>query len=496
MEPVFHRPVLPSNGGSPACLSPAVALESKLICWLVPVILVFTTWAWGGMKPGLYAVSTILSAVLLGLVLTAFFQTRQSFLWRDPVFAAGLLFLAYLSLQWWNSGRVLYFDAGWAQWKHAPPPFPGLPSGFVRSETAQMIAWFFPPWVLALALRSPFLGGHARRMILRIVVWSGGLLALLGVVQFAAGLKAPFAAGDGASPFFASFGYTNHAAAFFLMIAALAAGQLYREMVRVDRPVSGPLAVSLGLALVLCLAGVNLSLSRAGVILSWGFAFFAAGFVLWRGWPVLSKVRRVKHVAASAGLLVALVLIVAGLADTAILGEFGIGSRAADGSRPGGALNLSMGGREKLRALGWRVWSEAPLFGVGGWGFRHRAAFQLSPEAWDLLKRKGWANVHCDPLQYAAEFGLVGSAFGLAALAGLLVPAFRAIRLGGSLMVLGGAGLALVAALSLIDIPFRCPAILMTWTSILAALPSASYPSRFRIGHPSASCFLVSKELP
>jgi hypothetical protein len=448
------------------------------------------------MKPVLYDVSMILSTVLLGLVLTAFFQTRQLFLWRDPVFAAGLLFLAYLSLQWWNSGRILYFDAGWSQWRHAPPPVPGLPSGFVRSETAQMIAWFFPPWVLALALRSPFVGGQARRTILRIIVWSGGLLALLGVVQFAAGVKAPFAAGNSASPFFASFGYTNHAAAFFLMIAALAAGQLYRETVRVDRPVSRPLAVSLVLALVLCLVGVNLSLSRAGVILSWVFAFFAAGFVLWYGWPVLSKARRVKYAAAAAGLLLALALGVAGMADAAILGEFGIGSRAAGDSRPPGALNLSMGGREKLRALGWRVWSEAPLFGVGGWGFRHRAAFQLSPEAWDLLKRKGWANVHCDPLQYAAEFGLIGSAFGLTALAGLLVPAFRAMRRGGSLMVLGGAGLALVAALSLIDIPFRCPAILMTWTSILAALPFSDGRSHVRIGPPSAPCFPVSKELP
>jgi hypothetical protein len=42
------------------------------------------------------------------------------------------------------------------------------------------------------------------------------------------------------------------------------------------------------------------------------------------------------------------------------------------------------------------------------------------------------------------------------------------------LWVMGVIGLSLVLVFSLIDLPFRCPAILCTWVVILAALPRAT----------------------
>ncbi len=453
-----------------------VSYGTRSVFWLAAGVLVFTPWAWAGMKPAALSASVWLAAFLLASLLVGSIRASGRAVWRDPLFVTGLSFLAYLTIQWWNSGRLLYFDAGWQRWEHTAPFRPGWPSGFDRAETGQMLAWFFPPWCVALALRSTLLSARRIAAILRVIVWSAGLLALVGIGQYAAGAKALYGVTPLVCPFFASFPYANHAAAFFLMMAALATGLLFHEAFRLDRPVSLLLSASFAASLALCLAGANLSLSRAGVLLAWVFAFFAAGFALWNGWRFLPKARRVKQAAAAGGLLAATALAVAEMGDTAILREFGLAGRdaAASQATAAGSLNLSMGGRSRLRELGWRVWREAPWFGVGGWGFKHRSAFHLPALEWKLLSIKGWANVHCDSLQFLAEFGLVGTLLGLSVLACLLVPLARASGWSCNFLVMGLAGLGMVAGLSLIDIPFRCPAILVTWTGILAALPRAA----------------------
>lgn len=74
-------------------------------------------------------------------------------------------------------------------------------------------------------------------------------------------------------------------------------------------------------------------------------------------------------------------------------------------------------------------------------------------------------------MQFLLEFGIAGCALLAAALAALLAPLFRKTVARGAVLALTGAGLALVVAFSLIDLPFRCPAILWTWVTVLAALP-------------------------
>ena len=74
------------------------------------------------------------------------------------------------------------------------------------------------------------------------------------------------------------------------------------------------------------------------------------------------------------------------------------------------------------------------------------------------------------------EFGLAGSGLMLLALGALLAPLFRTGVRRGALFTFVGLGLAAVFAFSWIDLPFRCPAILWTWTALLAALPK--WPSR------------------
>jgi hypothetical protein len=101
----------------------------------------------------------------------------------------------------------------------------------------------------------------------------------------------------------------------------------------------------------------------------------------------------------------------------------------------------------------------------------------LAPEAeWKpVVEKDGAANVHCDPLQFLAEFGALGFGLGLLGALGILAaPLFRAAHRHSVLFILSVTGLLLVCTFSLIDLPFRCPAILCAWTVILAGLPKVA----------------------
>jgi O-antigen ligase len=98
-----------------------------------------------------------------------------------------------------------------------------------------------------------------------------------------------------------------------------------------------------------------------------------------------------------------------------------------------------------------------------------------------LAQSAGKANVHCDLLQFLTEFGIVGFGFMLAAVTTLILSLFplpKGVRVLSSrrdpLLIMGVIGLSLVVVFSLIDLPFRCPAILCTWVLILAALPKVT----------------------
>jgi O-antigen ligase len=102
----------------------------------------------------------------------------------------------------------------------------------------------------------------------------------------------------------------------------------------------------------------------------------------------------------------------------------------------------------------------------------------MPPRKWEW-GLQGAANAHNDPAQFLAEFGLVGFVALAAILLGLggelLRSAGRAAKQGFSwrhdpLWVMGLAGLSITLAHSLIDLPFRCPAILYTWIVFAAVL--------------------------
>ena len=403
---------------------------------------------------------------------------------RDPVFVLGLLFLVYLAVQWLNAGRTQYFDVGHQRWTYTDPPWRNWPSAFAREDAAQMLAWFFPVWAIALAIRSRLLDRHDLRRLLTFLAGNAGVLAVFGLVQFASGTRSIYWSQPLSGHFFASFAYGNHAGPFFVLAGGLALGLLCREAFDVrGRPADdssglrlrhpGRVAFLLPIALM-CGVGANMGFSRAGILLSAALGIFAASYLWIRAWSLLRPAGRLNLAALSLGVLGTLYFLVAGFGEVGIRKEFTL--RPADPETLRTAwdrIDLELGRRPRFARAALAIWREHPWFGVGGWGYKYLVASHVPEEFWPALERRGWANVHCDALQFLAEFGLVGAGLLFAALGVLVRDVVRTCRCRqNAFCVLGAASLLSTLAFSCIDIPFRCPAILYTWVALLAAMPA------------------------
>lgn len=464
---------------------------------LLGFLLAYTTWAWAGLRPSYHRVGLATA----GILMVATFAEGRAGVWRvvrrDPVFYLGLAFLGYLAIQWLNAGREQYFDVGYQRWAYTDPPWPGWPSSFARADAAQMLAWFFPAWAIAVVVRSRLLDRRALRGLLTFVACSAGLLAVFGLVQFASGTTSIYWTQPLSGHFFASFAYGNHVGPYFVLAGGLASGLLFREIFDLrsshdDSPTAmrfqHPWRVAvLVLVALLCGVGASMGFSRAGVILAAVLGVFSAGYLWKRAWHLLPPAGRLNLAALSLGFLGILYFLVAGFGEHGIRKEFML--RPVDPETVHAIwdrIDSELGSRPRFALAAAKIWREHPWFGVGGWGYKYLVAGHVPEKYWPALEKRGWANVHVDLLQFLVEFGVAGTGLLLAALALLIrdVFALRWCR-HDAFCVMGTAGLAMVMLFSFIDIPFRCPAILYTWVALLAALPAVG--RAHLAGNPAAS---------
>ncbi|MCU0856921.1 MAG: O-antigen ligase family protein [Pontiellaceae bacterium] len=461
-----------------------LSTENRLIC-LVGSFLVAAAWFFSGLRTRFLPFFGIAAGILF--ILTLFdirvpkhdSHTRDVRVWwvMDLFFWFGLMFLLYLGIQWWNAGRALYYDVEFHRWTYAAPRYPGWPWAFTRQESLEMVYWFFPAWVLGLAMRVPCLTRQGIMQMGRWLSYSGGALATFGLIQYVSGTKSIFWVIPFDGEFFSSFPYSNHAAAYFVLVGGVTAGFFFREVFQPLRERARGRALALGTALVLCLMGANLSLSRTGIVLAWLLAAFIAGYGILRGWRLLRPSARLIWVAATLATFITLYFAVASFGLEDIRREFSVERRSLHSLMPAlQTINTDLAARPMQCKAGWSVFKADPLFGVGGWGFRYLAAFHVPPEHIKELQYSvaGWANVHCDPIQFLAEFGLAGCGLMVLALGTLIAPCLRRRIRRGAVFTLSFTGLILVLGFSLIDLPFRCPAILWTWVAVIAALPKCA----------------------
>ena len=431
----------------------------RVFCENVPVALVFLTiagfsWIFGGASaPHLLPVMPWLWALALETLL--FFPQRRTGeslpdarrrVWRglahDPVAYLTLSFLVVLIMPLFNCGLCAICDypkilAG----ADPAPPIPFSPFCVNTREHLGVVVWFVPSLTALLAVRHA-LARHGCRLLVHALVWNGALLATLGFLQQSTGAKAPFWL-DIPNPvqYFSSFGYPNMAGAFFVALFAVAAG-LWQDNVRRDvlrhhtrnqkkkgdeEKETTPGAKYhpqwikthyLLLPTALCFFAALATLSRAAILLAFsilGFWFLYLCLSLFTSRKNLTRVKL--HFGMLVGIVLTVVLVAVFAPDDFV--------KEVSTVSPTAVADRVTGKAQYHSRVATDIFKAHPLFGVGGWGYKHFCLEFMTDEDRRQLQTVGGVNVHNDYLQFLCEHGAVGAGLLLMIVLLLFVPIFK-----------------------------------------------------------------------
>lgn len=431
----------------------------------VSILLVVTTWAFGGQSPWARQFIAWWGTLGIALFVVVAIQRRRPgelspalrLLW--PLW----LFDALVIASCFNPGfRELTGDNGVVLVQGDPVRW--LPTAAVPRLAAREL-WQLNGLVLSTA--SLFLVLRRRSQIRGLLFFIAGnavALAIFGTFQQLARSDGLWF-GSVRSPndhFFATFIYHNHWGAFALMNIAVCVALLfhhYRDGHQRDTLHS---PVPLGAVLTFLLAiSIPLSTSRSCTVLGAGFLAGALGHLL----VVVARERR-----GLAGRRIAGILCAVGLAVAAIgfLGRHVIAQRLHLTSTQLTRLaeEGTLTSRWVLYGDTWRMAAEKPWF---GWGLESYGRVfplfntQRPVEAW--FPTPVYREAHNDWLQALAEVGFVGTALlVLQVLVPLRVVAWRRVNSVVPYYLL--AGLGFIALYAWLEFPFANPAVVLTFCAL------------------------------
>jgi len=432
-------------------------LQHNLVAFLVALVTCSYAWVWGGTRSA-YVLSVTPWVWALLLEGMFFFPQRRENettpearlrVWRDvcrdPLAWTILAFLILLLIPFLNTALCPVCDAEALSNGAKPGPIvPFLPFCTNRYEHLNVFLWFAPVLTAVLAVRHSLVRS-GRRVVIQLVVCSATALALFGFLEIATGAEAPY----WCEPlpyqgvFFATFGYANMGADYFMATTLLALA-LWRARLDETRPYGGgrthgPRRGRVGLptalresfvrhwpllpAFVLTAATLS-TLSRAGILLVTCGAALLLTHALVSHFARLDRLGRVR---AGASFLLSFVLL-----TVAVMSFMPNEVRKEVGTVGTSEVLDRMTGRTEYHAdVALRLLKEHPLFGCGGWGYRHYCVPLLSERERELLKyvwTRGGANVHNDSLQFMVEHGILGYALLVFVVILLLVPTASAWR--------------------------------------------------------------------
>jgi len=454
----------------------------------------FLTWVHGGTRSDLLRSVPWLVFLILNVLIVLPPQRKGETLsearlrvWRgmarDPVLYIGLALTTLLLVQWVNDGRELVRNAASGVYEFAPPPRLWIPFSIHSDESFQQLGYWFPPAFMAVLAVRHGVRRSGRRLLLLALVWGGALLSAFGWIQWLSGTKSLFWMTPLPAHFFASFGYPNHAGALFTLLFAISGGLWFQATMDPDDKYKAKVLL---IPTVLNATGAFGSASRAAMILT-TLLFVAGGIACLTGaWTRIRAGVRIKVIVYAATVLLL------GIGTFCVFPD-GIISQKLRHIQTDTFYDDSIGLRMHQYQSSWDMAKDYPLFGVGGWGYRHFVFLYVAPKILDeMVHGKGQANVHNDVLQFLAEHGLVGLGLMLAAVGVLLRPILRGawklivtppvvdwdnpyrpplLRVPAMIYAILIGTLATVIH-SMIDLPFRSPALLVTWSLCLACAPA------------------------
>lgn len=337
---------------------------------------------------------------------------------KDPLVWCSLAFLVLLIIPFINVGLcpICDYPAIMAGAK-ADPPVKFLPYCVTPIEHLNVTLWFFAAFTMMLAAKHS-LTKAGKRLTLEIIMWNGAALAILGFLQQATEAEGPlwqeFTNVRSSGDFFSSFGYPNMAGDYFTTMFALAIG-IWRERIdpviqeNTQRRLKHKSGKSYGsfwklnyhlMPAVLFYFAALATLSRAAILLvtSLALIFFLHSFV-----SIFAKRSKAVRFKASLFGMIGLLLVVFS-AYTFMPDDV---RREVDTLDTMGVLDRVSGRGQYHTRVAFEVFKDHPLFGCGGWGYKHHCIPKMTEGELRNIQQVGGINVHNDYLQFLAEHGAV-----------------------------------------------------------------------------------------
>lgn len=444
--------------------------------------LVFLPWAIGGMRLWGQLISLSLAVIGFAVALMPRDYTGEdtgtnSFrlltwpkLTRFPIFWIGLALLGLVIVQALNPAWAYESDGrGW--WMKRIDHATWLPAGvrepFEKGGPWRALIIYASAWLTVCTIWTAFTRRRTVQLLFLTLAINGVALAAFGLGQRMLGNGKLF--GFWKSPndsFFASFIYKNHAGAYLnlslIVTCGLAAWYYFRGLRRFEK--SNPSGLFAFFALMIAVS-VLVSYARGATLVMLLFlAVTIVGFILHQ---LLAPTTTRKPI-------IAIILV------GAFLLFLKTGLDALNSKQAWKHLERGLAGEDgslKARKIATRAATEmlADYWVAGAGAGSFSALFPIYQQRYPEIlsedgKRAFWEHAHNDLVEFPLEFGLPGMLLliGAAACGGIFLA--RRFFWENPLSLCLVFGLVLSLAYGWWDFPFHCPAILVTWCALWAAV--------------------------
>lgn len=445
--------------------------------------MVYVVWALGGMRWWSHAGTFVLSALafVFALLPRAYNDPSDGqspfklYTWpkliRFPFFWLGLAFLGYVAIQALNPAWTFASD-GNVFWMDKVNEITWLPSGmkapYLWWNPWRILTIYAAVWFTVCAVWVGVTRRRSLQTLFIVLVSNGILLAIIGLIQRLKGngkvlwlFEAP------TSYFVATIPYKNHAAAYFNLILALAAGLSFwfsiRSQRRFEKSSPAPLLV-FGASLVAVMVAFTFSRAGAALMLGLVLIIVLAYFIS----QLRGNIDKRTH-----AISLALVLLLGGFAwvGASMMGVDRVTARFSRLFKED--RRVSVDNRDLVRRVTWQMAQDRLLFGWGAGCYRFGfPIYQLRHDQisyGSLGERVFWEHAHSDFVETLAEFGIVGCSL-IVGMFGYGVTRIVKVRFWRNPLALTcvfGLGVALLHGW--VDFPFQNPAILTTWCLLFVA---------------------------
>ncbi len=459
-----------------------ILLHILLVVW-------FFTWVHGGTRSEhLLSVPWLIFLLLNAMLMLPTCRSGETLpearrrvwrrIWHDPLLWLSLALTVLLLAQW---GNGLSLDSSVEASDSRPAINRWIPFS-IGDAVRQPLYWFPPVLVVLLAARHA-LSRQGRRQLIGCLAWGGACLSAFGWIQAFSGTTSLYWMTPLPGYFFATFGYENHAGELFTLLFSVSGGLWFQAVM--DKDVARR-SWRMLCPVILNLAGVLGSHSRAAILLSLLILVVGGLACILSAWGWVPLASRIKGVTFAVLLALLSVGLYGALPKLPVCAELAT-------VRPATLYQDTIGARLFLFRSAWAMACDYPVFGVGGWGYRELVHNYVTPtELTQMQQGKGMANVHNDALQFMTEHGVIGLGLLLGVVGVMLRPILQGIwRVLRTVPVVDWdnpyvpmlmrvpapvyailAGTTATVIHSMIDLPFRSPAVLITWALCLACAPA------------------------